>query len=128
MFFILSYTGLIIYIAKSIPPKLHYAITAGIGLFITMIGMQSNQGIGVVVSDGATAISLGGCGYYNMVCQEGTGLYCTCPAGTKMTGATTWMSIFGYIIIIILMIYKFKGSILIGILIISILSWFRNTP
>ena len=34
---------------------------AGIGLFLAHLGLQTAEGIGLVVADGATAVTLGGC-------------------------------------------------------------------
>ena len=44
------------------------------------------------------------------------------------TGATFWMGIIGFFIISILAIRKVKGGVMIGILVIAFLSWFRGTP
>ncbi|KAJ1926997.1 hypothetical protein EC988_010259, partial [Linderina pennispora] len=44
-----------------------------------------------------------------------------------MRGATTWVGIMGLVIIAILMAYKVKGSVLIGILIVAIISWPRTS-
>lgn len=38
-----------------------FATLAGIGMFLAFIGLQQGQGIGLVVSDGATLVTLGGC-------------------------------------------------------------------
>ena len=127
IFLILTVTGIRIYIAKLIPPHLKASISVGIGLFLALVGMQSDNGIGLVVSDGATNLTLGGCGHYNLQCDE-NGLHCGCLDGEVMTGATTWLGLLGFCIISLMMIYNVRGSMITGILLIAALSWFRGTP
>jgi len=81
----------------------------------------------LVVSDGATNLTLGGCGHgEDLLCNE-FGLECGCADGDAMTGATTWLGIVGFIIMMICVINKIKGGIIIGILFVSFVSWFRNS-
>ncbi len=70
----------------------------GIGLFLALIGLQADEGIGLVVSDGATNLTLGGCGHDKEVKLECNqwGLECGCPAGSVLEGATTWLGIVGF--------------------------------
>ncbi len=42
-----------------LPRTLSLAMAAGIGLFLAHIGYQAGEGIGVVVADGATLVTLG---------------------------------------------------------------------
>ncbi len=56
LFLIVSVTGLREYIIKSIPNDLKYAVGAGIGFFITFLGLKN---AGIVVSNGATIVALG---------------------------------------------------------------------
>ena len=123
----LSVTGIRFKLMNMIPKHIKFAMTAGIGLFLAHLGLQSAEGIGLVTQNGATLVTLGGCGQSNLVCDEFTGLNCYCPEGTSMEGATTWVGIAGFALISILMIYKVRGSIFIGILLITITAWFRNT-
>ena len=37
------------------------ATSAGIGLFLAFIGLQSSEGLGVVTYESATLVTLGGC-------------------------------------------------------------------
>jgi AGZA family xanthine/uracil permease-like MFS transporter len=122
----LSVTGVRAKLMNAIPKHIKFAMTAGIGLFLAHLGLQSAEGIGLITQDGATLVTLGGCGHYNEVCDEFTGLNCVCPEGT-MEGATTWVGIIGFGLMSCLMIYKVRGSIFIGILLITITAWFRNT-
>jgi AGZA family xanthine/uracil permease-like MFS transporter len=48
-------------VAKAIPKPVRVATTAGIGLFLALLGSQTAEGIGFVVSDGATGLTHGGC-------------------------------------------------------------------
>ncbi len=56
IFLVISVTGLRSYIIKVIPNDLRYAVAAGIGFFITFLGLQN---AGIVVADSATFVSLG---------------------------------------------------------------------
>ena len=92
------------------------------------IGLQSAEGIGLVVSDGATLVTLGGCDLNKQVCQDDiSGLFCYCPDDTSMEGVTTWIGIIGFLLLSCLMIYKIKGAIFFTIMIVTVLSWFRDT-
>jgi len=82
-------------IFNSIPQNLKHAVGAGIGLFITFIGLQNAK---VIVDDPATLLSLG-----------------------DVTHVVPLLAIVGTIITAILVVKKVKGSILIGIFITYIL-------
>lgn len=56
LFFIISITGLRKLVINSIPGGLKFAVGAGIGFFITFIGLKN---AGIVVLNGATFVSLG---------------------------------------------------------------------
>eukprot|EP01083_Nonionella_stella_P205297 747732_1 len=129
IFIILALTGGREIIAKLIPTYLKSAITTGIGLFLALIGLQADEGIGLVVSDAATNLTLGGCGHdkeIDLSCNE-FGLECGCPPGSVLEGATTWLGIVGFLIMTICYINRIRGGIIIGILFVSFVSWFRNT-
>ena len=55
-FILLSFTNFRERLVDDIPPNLKYGITAGIGLFIALVGLK---GAGVVVSDASTLVALG---------------------------------------------------------------------
>ena len=126
IFLILTVTGIRIYIAKLIPSHLKSSISVGIGLFLALIGLQSDNGIGLVVSDGATNLTIGGCGYYNLQCDE-VGLECGCDDDMVMKGGTTWLGCLGFFLIAMGMVRGVRGSMIMGILFIASISWFRNT-
>ncbi|KAJ1488403.1 hypothetical protein T484DRAFT_1616624 [Baffinella frigidus] len=61
VFIILTLTGLRIRFAKAIPNCIKVATTGGIGFFLAHLGLQTAEGIGLVVTDVATGLTLGGC-------------------------------------------------------------------
>jgi len=56
LFFIVSITGLRKIVINAIPGGLKFAVGAGIGFFITFIGLKN---AGIVVGDGATLVAIG---------------------------------------------------------------------
>ncbi|TPX63677.1 hypothetical protein SpCBS45565_g06459 [Spizellomyces sp. 'palustris'] len=120
IFLVLSALGLRQLLTKAVPMSIKTASAAGIGLFLTFIGLQSSAGIGLVTGDGATLVALGGCPE-----SEKKGGVCLAH---HMEGGHTWLGILGFLIIAFLTIFRVKGSILIGIIFISAVSWFRHTP
>ena len=77
-------------LVNDVPANLKYAITAGIGLFITLIGLK---GAGSVIDDAATLVGLGSFGTPQVV-----------------------LSLIGLLIVAALYHFNVKGYILIGIL------------
>ena len=61
IFFVLALTGLRYKIVRLIPEPVRIATPAGIGAFLAHLGLQTAEGIGAVVGDIATAVTLGGC-------------------------------------------------------------------
>ncbi|KAF9574688.1 hypothetical protein BGW38_008294, partial [Lunasporangiospora selenospora] len=118
LFLLLSIFGIRQWLARLIPQSIKIATGAGIGLYLCFIGFQSTAGISLIGDEPATLVTLSGC------IKDAAGV---CVPGTKMESPTTWMGIFGFIIISICMLFRVKGAVLIGILIISILSWIRGT-
>ncbi len=76
-------------IVNAIPMNLKHAISAGIGLFIAFIGMHNT---GLIVSNDATLVALG-----------------------DMSSHTIWITLFGLILIGVLLALKVRGALLIGI-------------
>lgn len=126
IFFLISITGVRSVIVKYIPNHIKLAMGVGIGLFLAHIGLQSAEGIGLVTGSGATLVTLGGCDLDKQVC-DAFGGFCQCPENTSMEGATTWLGIGGFILLSLLISYRVKGAIFITILLISFISWFRDT-
>ncbi|MCT4543535.1 MAG: NCS2 family permease [Vallitalea sp.] len=98
VFLILTVTGLREKIVNAIPANIKFALTAGIGLFIALIGMKT-AGILVGTKDGFFLADF-----------------------TKFNDSkTAILAIIGLIIIGLLMLYKIKGALLIGIITTTIL-------
>ncbi|NLR93682.1 MULTISPECIES: NCS2 family permease [Flammeovirga] len=95
VFVILTFVGVREKIANAIPLSLRISVTAGIGLFITFIGMKN---MGLIVDHPATLVSLG-----------------------PFT-PTLIISLLGFILIAYLEYKKVTGGILIGIVAITVVS------
>jgi len=96
LFILLSLTSFRFMLLDAIPASLKHAITAGIGLFITFIGLQNS---GIIVSSPATLLTLG-----------------------SLAESKTMLSIVGLIVTLILMAYRVKGYLFIGMLITGIIA------
>ncbi|MEN8006532.1 MAG: NCS2 family permease [Candidatus Krumholzibacteriota bacterium] len=88
-FLALTLLGVRKYVVAAIPVNLRLAIAAGIGLFITFIGLRN---LGLIVDDPATLVALG-------------------PLGVPVL-----LGLAGLLVIIVLEIRGVRGSILLGIL------------
>ncbi len=99
VFLILTLVGVREKIVDAIPPSLRLAVSTGIGLFITFIGLQ---GMGLVVDNPATLVSMG-------------------PLTTPVI-----LGLVGLITITVLEIKKVKGSLLIGIITSTVLGVIFN--
>jgi adenine/guanine/hypoxanthine permease len=94
-FLLLSVFNIRTYIVKAIPKPLRYAIAAGIGLFITMIGLVNG---GFIIKNDATIV------------------------GRASLNISVILFIAGIFITAILLVKKIKGAILIGIIATTILA------
>lgn len=102
IFVILSLTNVREAIFNAIPMNLKYAITAGVGLFITIIGLKNS---GLVISNEATLVSM-------------FSFHGSIEAGTFSTsGISALLALIGIIITAILVCNNVRGNILLGILI-----------
>jgi len=120
----LTLIGLRQWLARAIPHSIKLATGVGIGLYLTIIGLTYSAGIGLIVGATATPVELAGCApEYRDV---DTGL---CPSSQKMRSGTMWLGIMlSGILVVILQMYRVKGAIIMGILLVSIISWPRPTP
>ncbi len=82
-------------IIDAIPRDMKLAISAGIGFFIAFIGLH---GGGLIVANKSTVVGLG-----------------------PLTVGTTWLTIFGLVVTLILMSRKVPGGIFIGMVLTSVL-------
>lgn len=98
LFLFLTLGGIRQAIINSVPMNLKYAITVGIGLFISFIGLK---GTGLIVADPATFITLG-----------------------SVTNPSTIMALFGLLLTAALMALNIQGAILLGIIATTLLSMF----
>lgn len=122
IFFALAIFGLRQWLARAIPRSIKLATGVGIGLFLTIIGLTYSEGIGLVVGNTSTPTTLAGCSPENRK-EDGT-----CPDWDKMRFPGMWIGIFcGGIFTVMLMLYRVKGAIIAGILLVSIISWPRGT-
>ncbi|PPQ66694.1 hypothetical protein CVT26_009554 [Gymnopilus dilepis] len=123
VFLFLSLIGLRQWIVRIMPQSLVLAVGAGIGLFIAFIGLSPN-GLGVIGGDTTNFVGLGGCIADNF--QTDLPNYC---AHGVLRNPTMWLGIFtGGIFTLLLMMYRVRGAILLGILLTAIISWPRPTP
>ncbi|KAI1451216.1 permease family-domain-containing protein [Annulohypoxylon moriforme] len=123
VFFALALFGLRQWLARAIPRSIKLATSVGIGLFLTLIGFTYSEGIGLLTGAQSTPLELAGC--TSDMLDPVTGL---CPDGAKMRNPTLWIGIFcGGVVTVLLMMYRVKGAIIAGILLVSIISWPRGT-
>jgi AGZA family xanthine/uracil permease-like MFS transporter len=117
----LSLLGLRQWLARAIPASIKLASGVGIGLYLTIIGLTYSAGIGAITGAAATPVELAGCLVETMV--DGV-----CPGSTKMRSPMMWIGIFcGGFVTAILLTYRVKGALIAGILLVSIISWPRNS-
>lgn len=89
LFTILSFLKVREIVIDAIPQDLKYAMAAGIGIFISFVGLQ---GGGLIVADKSSLVGIG-----------------------SFTVPTVWLTIFGIFVIAILMAKKVPGAIFIGL-------------
>ncbi|KAF2178378.1 hypothetical protein K469DRAFT_718475 [Zopfia rhizophila CBS 207.26] len=123
VFVALTLLGIRQWLARAIPASIKLATGVGIGLYLTIIGLTYSAGIGAITGAQATPLELAGCAQ-QFLTEEGV-----CPSAEKMRNPTLWIGIFcGGFLTVILMMYRVKGAIIMGILLVSIISWPRPTP
>mmetsp|Transcript_5420 Transcript_5420/g.7100 ORF Transcript_5420/g.7100 Transcript_5420/m.7100 type:complete len:562 (-) Transcript_5420:65-1750(-) len=140
IFFVLAVTGARYAIVKLIPEPVRIATPAAIGAFLAHLGLQTAEGIGAVVSDIATAVTLGGCpedkrtpivAYDDLCKNAGICVFSdayTCDVnGGVMTSGMTWVGLLGMMIIAIALAYKSNLAFVYGISLVTFISWFRGT-
>jgi len=121
IFFALTVFGLRQWLARLIPRSIALAIGAGIGLFLTLIGLSSS-GLGVVQGATATPLQIGGC--LPQFQDPVTGI---CESHV-LQDPKMWLGIFaGGVVTAFLLLYRVKGALLWPIFLVAICSWPRNT-
>ncbi|KAF3622602.1 Adenine/guanine permease AZG1 [Capsicum annuum] len=142
LFLLISAIGLRAKLAKLIPKPVRISAGAGIGLFLAFIGLQNNQGIGLVGYNSSTLVTLAGCPLSSRagvapVMASVNGTMTLISGGTvsgdilclhdRMENPTLWLGIVGFIIIAYCLSKNIKGAMIYGILFVTAVSWFRNT-
>ncbi|KAH6628751.1 hypothetical protein F5144DRAFT_323951 [Chaetomium tenue] len=123
IFFGLAILGLRQWLARAIPRCIKLATSVGIGLFLTLIGLTYAEGIGLIVGGTSVPIALAGC------LDELRDADGQCPDSVKMRSPMMWIGIFcGGVFTVMLMMYRVKGAIIAGIILVSVISWPRTTP
>ena len=126
VFFGLTLIGMRQWLARALPKSIKLATGVGIGLYLALIGLTYSAGIGMIQGGTDTPIELAGCADSPANYDSDTGL---CLSSTKMRSPTMWVGIFcGGIMTVMLMMYRIKGAVIMGILLVSIISWPRTTP
>jgi AGZA family xanthine/uracil permease-like MFS transporter len=123
IFFALALFGMRQWLARAIPRSIKLATSVGIGLFLTIIGLTYAEGIGLITGNIATPVTLAGCKPED---RDANGI---CADQYKMRNPVMWIGIFcGGVMTTLMMMYRIKGAIIFGILLVSIISWPRSTP
>ncbi|KAL6980819.1 Adenine/guanine permease azg1 [Sarracenia purpurea var. burkii] len=142
IFLLISAIGLRAKLAKLVPKPVRISSSAGIGLFLAFIGLQNNQGIGLIGYSSSTLVTLGACpnsarAALAPVVTAANGTVSLLPGGTvsgdilclhdRMESPTFWLGIVGFVIIAYCLIKNVKGAMIYGIIFVTAVSWFRNT-
>ena len=97
IFIALTAAGIRQMILRSIPHELYAAVASGIGLFIAFIGFRNS---GLVIADPETLVGLG-----------------------NLRNPTTFLALFGLILMVALEVKKVRGAILVGVLSTTAVAW-----
>ncbi|KAF2296404.1 hypothetical protein GH714_037819 [Hevea brasiliensis] len=142
IFLAISAIGLRAQLAKLVPKPVRISSSAGIGLFLAFIGLQNNQGLGLVGYSPSTLVTLGGCPGSSRaslapVTTLANGTIALMAGGTvsgdilclrdRMESPTLWLGIVGFVIIAYCLVKNIKGAIIYGIVFVTAVSWFRDT-
>ncbi|MBA0725483.1 hypothetical protein Golax_022070 [Gossypium laxum] len=142
IFLFISAIGFRAKLAKLVPKPVRISSSAGIGLFLAFIGLQNNQGIGLIGYNPSTLVTLGGCPSSSRVSVAPVlaavnGTVTLIPGGTvsgdilclrdRMENPTLWLGIAGFVIIAYCLVKNIKGAMIYGIVFVTAVSWFRNT-
>ncbi|KAK7553523.1 permease family-domain-containing protein [Phyllosticta citricarpa] len=119
----LTIFGLRQWLARAMPLCIKQGICPGIGLYLTVIGLTYSSGIGLITGARKTPTEIAGCKPEYL--DPNTGL---CPSAQKMRSPTMWIGVFcGGMLTAFLMMFRVRGAIIIGILLVAIISWPRGT-
>jgi len=113
IFLILTVTKIRQLLVVAVPDGLKHAITVGIGLFITIIGLK-NSGL-LTISLDAFARDFAQGSYTDLGGSE------TVLHLGDLTQPSVWLTVVGLLLISILMVLRVRGAILIGILVTTLI-------
>ncbi|TVY01845.1 NCS2 family permease [Paenibacillus cremeus] len=119
IFIVLTVTKVRQMLLVAVPDSLKHAITVGIGLFITIIGLK-NSGLLTVAVEAASDIPKGkytDVAFFETVFHIGS-----------LKDANVVLCIVGLILIAILMVLRVRGAILFGILLTTLVGVFMHNP
>lgn len=103
VFFILTVTRLRHYIINAVPMSIKCAVVVGIGLFISFVGLQNS---GIIVDNKATKVAIG-----------------------ELSQPEVLLTCFGVLLTGVLLARKVRGSLLIGIVVVTVMGMiFGLTP
>ncbi|KAJ8752023.1 hypothetical protein K2173_001049 [Erythroxylum novogranatense] len=119
-FLVIAALGLRAKLARLIPSPVRLSCAAGIGLFIAFVGLQSHQGVGLVGPDPSILVTVTACANTNPVTGE-------CIDG-RMQSPTFWLGTVGFLITCFGLMKEIKGSMIYGIIFVTLISWIRGTP
>ncbi|KAL6156214.1 hypothetical protein ACJBU6_05345 [Exserohilum turcicum] len=122
IFVVLSLTGIRQWLNRLIPASIKHACGGGIGLFLALLGLSYATGLGAVTGAKVTPLELGGCPYEYLDPATGSCL------SHKASNPTMWLGVLaGGILTAVLMTHRVRGAMIIGILVVAICSWPRDT-
>ncbi|AQS41194.1 MAG: Xanthine/uracil permease [Candidatus Tokpelaia hoelldobleri] len=98
VFLLLTATGVRKWLVAGVPQSLRSAIAAGVGMFLSIVALE---GSGIIVANSATLVGLG-----------------------SLTQAAPLLTIIGFFLIVALDLWNVRGGVLIGILTITVASFF----
>ncbi|KAL1793284.1 hypothetical protein ACET3X_008266 [Alternaria dauci] len=124
IFVALSLAGIRQWLARIIPASIKVACGAGIGLFLTLIGLSYSAGIGAITGARATPLELGGCPSEYLDPDTGA---CLSHKATNPSKSMWLGFLVGGVFTALLMTYKIRGSMIFGIALVSIFCWPRDT-
>lgn len=105
VFLVISGSGLRSKLGRLIPPSVRLACAVGIGLFMAFVGLQAQQGVGIIGPDPNSLVTI-----------------------QHLNSPTLWLGIVGFLIMSYGLAHEVKGSMIYGILFVTLISWFRGTP
>ena len=96
IFVLISFIGLRELVVKVIPTSVKISISAGIGLFIALIGLKSG---GVIVASASDSLNFG-----------------------DLTSPNVFLFVVGFVVLLFLEARKFRGSMIVSILVVAVLA------